>query len=125
MPTTQAKTRQDGNKLARSETRALDRESSLGSTKVHRRVVVEESYATVEYAVDADGSSPAAELLERLRAQTWEDPCAEELPDSGQAKLYARLLAEIKCLADGEDPEPHHLNYLGDGIWELKSRTYG
>ncbi len=98
----------------------VDGGGGLGLTKAERRKVNEGRYATIECAIRKDGSSPASDLLDELEGHIWCDPLADELPDAYQAKLYARLLAEIENLADGYDPSPQHLNYLDNGIWELK-----
>ncbi len=67
----------------------------------------------------ADGSAPAAVLLDQLLDQTWPDPESSEFPDAWQTKLYYRLINAIELIADGYDPEPHEFNYLGDGLWEF------
>lgn len=49
----------------------------------------------------------------------WPDPNAEKLPDSYQASIKRRFLAEIQHIADYGEPA-ESFNYLQDGIWEIK-----
>lgn len=89
-------------------------------TKVNRIVVYEGHHCKIECGIREDGSEPAHALLTELQNRVWPDPEADELPDSYQVRTYTRLLAAIHDVANGDDPEPHMHNFLGDGMWEFK-----
>ena len=88
--------------------------------KVVRTVVVEGSHHIVEYAVRANGSSPASEALDELKKGMWEDPDGDTFPDKRQVSDRDRLLSLVKELADGYVLRRGSYNHLQDGMWELK-----
>lgn len=85
--------------------------------------MVRGSYCQIECAIREDGSEPSSELLSVLAAQMWPDPDADELPDSYQAGILARLYAALEDVAAGEDPAEGMYNYLNEGMWEFKVST--
>lgn len=88
-------------------------------TKVVRTLVYKGVF-TIECGRDADGESPAHDLLKLLLAKQWVNSEAEKYPDEKQASFYARLRDLLKRLAQDEELPLGTFNRLDDGIWELK-----
>lgn len=72
-------------------------------------------------AVEADGeTSPAWDLLERLRQGEWPDPETTKLPEDAQISMRAKVRALIKMLANEGRLPVAKFNKLRDGVWEIK-----
>jgi hypothetical protein len=90
--------------------------------KVQRRLVCKGAWYDIEYAIRADGSSPARAFLDALKTGNWApDPDAEKLPDIDQVNDRDQLLTMCMDLATlGVPPHRGAVNFLSDGIWEFK-----
>jgi hypothetical protein len=97
----------------------MDSEKSLHLSKVSRRVIFEGANFTFECALRKDGSSPASEILDQLKANLLEIPDFPT-PDDKQTNFYTDLIAFIEDFADGYQPRTDSFNYLFDGVWEFK-----
>ena len=88
-------------------------------SKVSRRVIYEGEYFTIECAVRSDGSSPAKDMLDFLASGLVEIPGFPP-PDDMQVLLLEDFIMFMKDIGEGYRPRAGALNYLRDGIWELK-----
>jgi hypothetical protein len=78
----------------------------------------------VEFAVRADGSCPAGEFMQKLKAGTLEGDSENDgdLPSDAQVSDYHKFLAACLHLARyGEPKNRTQVNDLDDGVWEFKS----
>lgn len=92
---------------------------------MERTLVAEGAMHEISCAVIADGTSPAAEVLQIMRCGEWsEDPDAEKLPDDAQIEDYDLFLESLQYFADNGVPHSPAvgMNSLDDGIWEFKIR---
>jgi hypothetical protein len=96
-------------------------------TKVNRACIWQrtgrwEYHEAIECAVRSDGTSPALEFLDALEAGEWDaDP--EHVPpeDEEQIHDYEMMLAKIDHIGvEGCPDTGTSVNYLNDGIWEIK-----
>ncbi|GAB4076402.1 hypothetical protein [Nostocoides australiense] len=90
--------------------------------KVERRLVVKGAFYDVECAVAANGVAPAAVFLDELKRGIWDgDPDDHDRPSDAQIHEYDLCLSLIADLArTGEPTYATAVNYLDDGLWELK-----
>lgn len=89
---------------------------------VLRRIVAKGAFYDVECAIAADGSSPAALFLDRLKEGLWDgDANDTDRPSDEQLYDYAKFIALIGHVArEGEPPHARAVNYLRSGVWEFK-----
>lgn len=89
---------------------------------VTRRIVAKGAFYDVECGIAADGSSPAALFLDRLREGMWDgDPNDTDRPSDEQLYDYPRVIALVGYVARvGEPPHARAVNHLLSGIWEFK-----
>lgn len=94
-------------------------------SKVVRSRIVMGAYHTIECAVRTDGSSPARQFLDELKAGRWNrDQELEEPPDDEQIPDYHRFINDMQYLANHGEPRLRGtVNYLEDGVWEFKCET--
>ena len=87
-----------------------------------RRLIARGAFHDVYCAVREDGSCPAGEFLDALKAGMWEpDPDAEELPSDEQISDWHWFLNAIRHWArTGEPSGARTVNDLDRGIWEFK-----
>lgn len=90
-----------------------------------RRYWVRGTLHDVEFARRQDGREPARLFLEELRAGQWrQDSATVQFPDAAQVKHHASLAVMVSTLAaEGLPTHQRAVNYLQDGLWELKIGT--
>ena len=88
--------------------------------EVERRKVVEGPWAMFECAVCTDLTSPASQALDELAKGVFPDPEQDRYPDKRQVQDRFLLLDLMHRIAGGDDFLGTSMNYLRDGIWELK-----
>lgn len=102
------------------------RRGALVFTKGGRRVVWQGNeksfHDRIECALRDDRSSPAAVFWAELRAGNWSnDPYFQSPPDENQIHNAAKLLAHLRYIGEnGCPPYRRCVNFLKDGIWEVK-----
>lgn len=100
----------------------MSEKSTLHLSKVSRTLIYVGTHFAIECAIRKDGSSPAMAMLNELARGSVEIPDFPP-PDAAQPSFLTDLMVFIKEIADGFQPRSGALNYLTEGIWELKRET--
>jgi hypothetical protein len=100
----------------------MTEKNTLQKSKVSRTLIYVGTHFSIECAIRQDGSSPALNMLRQLALGMVEIPEFPP-PDSAQSFFLTDLLIFIKDIADGYQPRNGAMNYLTEGIWELKRET--
>jgi hypothetical protein len=100
----------------------MDELDTLHLGKVSRTLIYVGTHFSIECAVRKDGSSPALGMLNQLARGMVEIPDIPP-PDSAQASFLTDMMLFVKEIANGYQPRQGALNYLTEGIWELKRET--
>ena len=95
---------------------------TLHLSKVSRTLIYVGTHFAIEGAIRKDGSSPAINMLKQLALGMVNIPDIPP-PDSAQTSFLTDIMIFIKEIADGYQPRQGALNYLTEGIWELKRET--
>ncbi|MGW0833997.1 hypothetical protein [Streptomyces prunicolor] len=76
----------------------------------------------IECATREDGSSPAASFWADLKVGDWSaDPYFQSPPDENQLHNAAKLFVHLRHIGEkGYPPYQRAVNFLEDGIWEVK-----
>lgn len=100
----------------------MSEKTTLHLSKVSRTLIYVGTHFAIECAIRKDGSSPAMRMLNELARGSVDIPDFPP-PDSAQPSFLTDLIVFIKEIADGYQPRAGALNYLTEGIWELKRET--
>lgn len=100
----------------------MDDLDTLQISKVSRTLIYVGTHFAIECAIRKDGSSPAMRMFDQLANSRVNIPDVPP-PDTAQPSFLTDLLIFIKEIADGYMPRSGALNYLTEGIWELKRET--
>lgn len=100
----------------------MDELNTLQIGKVSRTLIYVGTHFAIECAIRKDGSSPAMRMFDQLANSRVEIPDVPP-PDTAQPSFLTNLMIFIKEIADGYMPRAGALNYLTEGIWELKRET--
>jgi hypothetical protein len=100
----------------------MDELNTLQIRKVSRTLIYVGTHFAIECAIRKDGSSPAMRMFDQLANSRVEIPDVPP-PDAAQPSFLTDLMIFIKEIADGYMPRAGALNYLTEGIWELKRET--
>ena len=100
----------------------MDELNTLQIGKVSRTLIYVGSHFAIECAIRKDGSSPAMRMFDQLAQGRVNIPDVPP-PDSAQPSFLTDLMIFIKEIADGYLPRSGALNYLTEGLWELKRET--
>jgi hypothetical protein len=100
----------------------MDELNTLQIRKVSRTLIYVGTHFAIECAIRKDGSSPAMRMFDQLANSRVEIPDVPP-PDTAQPSFLTNLMIFIKEIADGYMPRAGALNYLTEGIWELKRET--
>lgn len=100
----------------------MSEKNTLHKSKVSRTLIYVGTHFAIESAVRRDGTSPALNMLNQLAQGMVEIPDFPP-PDSAQSAFLTDMMFFFKEIADGYQPRQGALNYLTEGIWELKRET--
>lgn len=100
----------------------MDDFNTLHISKVSRTLIYVGTHYSIECATRKDGSSPALSMLKQLAQGMVRIPDIPP-PDTAQTAFLTDIMIFIKDIADGYQPRNGALNYLTQGIWELKRET--
>ena len=100
----------------------MTEKTTLHLSKVSRTLIYVGTHFAIECAIRKDGSSPALGMLNQLAQGMVEIPDFPP-PDSLQTSFLTDMMLFLKEIADGYQPREGALNYLTEGIWELKRET--
>lgn len=100
----------------------MDEVETLHLSKVSRTLIYVGTHFSIECAIRQDGSSPALTMLKQLAQGMVKIPDIPP-PDLAQTAFLTDLMVFIKDIANGYEPRTGALNYLTEGMWELKRET--
>ena len=100
----------------------MSEKTTLHLSKVSRTLIYVGTHFAIECAIRKDGTSPAMRMLNQLAQARVEIPDFPPL-DTAQPLFLTDLMIFIKEIADGYLPRSGALNYLTEGVWELKRET--
>ena len=100
----------------------MSEKNTLHLSKVTRTLIYVGTHFAIESAIRKDGTSPAMRMFDQLSQGRLEIPDFPP-PDNAQTLFLTDLMIFIKEIADGYQPRSGALNYLTEGVWELKRET--
>lgn len=84
--------------------------------------MAEGEWYKISYAVRADGTQPAREIMDFLSTGTWVDAEQKGISPDDQVTAYSRLLKVMEHYAEyGEGPTEKSMNALESGFFEFKA----
>ena len=100
----------------------MDEIVTLHLSKDSRTLIYVGTHYSIECAIRQDGTSPALSMFKQLAQGMVKIPDIPP-PDLAQTSFLTDLMMFIKDIANGYEPRNGALNYLTEGIWELKRET--